>query len=410
MLAIAGTTCLVASPALAASSTVTTAGWTWADVEDTTLGIDDASSIRRDVLGSGLDLAGWTEDAFDNGFLSDVGYSWQVSDYLYPTPVSFDSVPGEGATVVASVSHDVGGGEDLDVDFTLEIAGSFARWTFDLSDGGGGFLDEVELYGGGELGSDDPIATPVGTDGLVMSDGTQYDPVLGFHIAADGSAATVSGQTGLDLAEFTATGASTVVLTVALLDYDPCRADDAVAEMVALVPSLPDHFGEDLAPLSGSCVTVGIPEPMTAGKPTDQLLDLAFTGALAGGSPRLDQQSYLDYVDTWTSGLAAIAAGLPEGLAVEVVPHPVTMEPALRLFGTPTASGNGEAPLVLYGATNGPDVAGELPLDAAIRFDVAAAPVLPATGPALSAGLLTAGLVALAAGATLRFAARRSAG
>lgn len=408
---IAGTlTTLVAAPAFADTATVETDGWNWLEVYDTTLGISDAEARHRDVLGSGVDLKGWTEDAFDaydavNGYLSGVGFDHtdpQLSAILLPTPVSFETDPAGGATIRSEVTgYDLGGGAFLDADFTLEIAGSFARWTIEVDDDGSGLVEAI--WGSGELGSP-TSTTQVGADGLIVTGPSGLGPIIGLHVESDGSADELDGSDP-EYPGFLSTGASRVVFTLALLDYDPCAEADAVDAMAALVPELGSHFGENLEPVLSDCVEVEAPAPMKVGTPTDQLLELTLLGDLASGHPRLDGDSYFDYIDLWTSGLGVLAPDLPAGLSLEVVEHPVTLQPALRLSGTPIEAASEATPLRLYGLRDSPDFAGEMPVAAALPLEIdsldLAAPE-PAGPPSLAdSGADTAGPLAVSAAAVL---------
>jgi hypothetical protein len=379
MLIVTGTvvavTAVAAPPAAAATATVTTAAWDWLDVHDTTLGVSDAVAYHRDALGSGVDLKGWTEDAFDayesvDGYLSSVGFDHAdplLSGYLIPTPVSFDVHPAGGATIVSEVvDYDLGGGASLDATFTLEIAGSFARWTIEIDDGGSGLVESV--WGSGELGSP-TAAAPVGGDGLVVTGPSGLGPVIGFHVESDGVSDAMDGSDP-EFPGFTSVGASTIAFTIALLDYDPCAEADAVAVMTALVPDLEAHLGEDLEPVLSDCVDIASAAQLQLGSPTDQLLELTLSDELAGGHSRLDGQSYFDYVDDWTSGLGVLAPDLPAGLDLEVVQHPVTMLPALRLSGMPIVAFSGDVPVRLYGIRQNQPFAGEMPLAATLALDI----------------------------------------
>lgn len=368
-------TTVSAVPAWAATATATTDGWDWIEVHDTALGISDAVAYHRDVLGSGVQLKGWTEDAFDahdaiNGYLSDVGFEHAdpaLSAYLFPTPVSFDLDPAGGVTVVSEVQdHDLGGGATLDARITLEVRGSFAQWTIEVDDGGSGLVESI--WGSGELGSPTNAAA-VGTDGLVVTGPPGLGPVVGLHVESDGAPNEMDGADP-EFPGFEAHGASTVVYTMALLEYDPCGEAAAVSAMTTLVPDLGAHFGEDMPPVLGACISVQSPAQMNVGSPTDQILTLTQSGALAGGHPRLDGETYFDYLDLWTSGVGTLAPDLPAGLTAEIVPHPDTLEPALRVSGTPIVAMSGEVPIRLFGIRNSPDFAGEMPVAATLRLDI----------------------------------------
>jgi hypothetical protein len=365
-----------ATPASAATLTVQTGGWDWVEVHDTALGISDATAFHRDVLGSGVVLKGWTEDAFDaylgvDGYLSSLGFEHQnpgLSALLAPVPESFVVHPDGGATVVSRVEDfDLGGGALLDVTVTLDIAGSFARWTIQVDDGGSGLVESV--VGSGELGSPTTIA-PVGGSGLVVSGPPGRGPVIGLHVESDGTSDVLDGSDP-EFPGFESVGATTIVFTLALLEYDPCAEAEAVAAMTTLVPQFPVRFGDDLAPVSSTtCLTVEAPAPMQIGDPVDEVLELELHDALAGGHPRLDGETYFDYVDLWTSGLSVLAPGLPAGLSAEIVEDPVTLLPALRVSGVPIEAMSGEVDLMFYGIRNDPGFAGELPVAATLRLDV----------------------------------------
>ena len=366
---------LVAQPAVADEYDNSTAGWYWEQVHDTALGISDAEAYHRDVLGTGVTLKGWTEDAFDayetvDGYLSSLGFTHvnpDLSQVLAPVPVSYLPQPGGGVRIISEhLDLDLGDGESLDVTVHLDIQGSFARWTISADDGGSGLV--TGFFGSGEFGSPTAAAN-VGVNGLVVSGPPGLGPVVGLSVTSDGDAEVFDG-TDPEFPGFEAFGATEIVVTLAMLEYDPCSESAAVAQMTAFVPDLESHFGADLAPVFGECVTVGTPDPLQAGQATDQLLPLTFSGALAGGHPRLDGDSYVDYIDVMTSGLAVLEGGLPNGLSLEIVEDPDTSQPALRLFGTPLLGFSGEVPLRLYGVRNNPDFSGEMPVAATLTLDI----------------------------------------
>lgn len=404
---------------------VDTPGWKWLSVRDTTLGIGDATAYHRDVLGTGDDLLGWTSDAFDqyesiNGFLDGVGYDHVLPNldaWLFPEPVS-SSVTPDGASFTSRVEETHLGDDDfLDVEFTLEIVGSFARWTIELV-GATHVLEGV--YGSGELGDHDG-ATMVGTNALVATDSTGFQPVVGMHVASNGTSTEVEYYEPAGVGFFSAE-ATQLVITIALLEYDSCSVEEAHDAMVDLVPELPDRFGDDLPPVLGDCIQVEAPEPMQVGTPTDQVLELTLVDEFAGGSARLENESYFRYLELYTGG-PGVLGDLPAGLNVEVVEHPVTSEPALRLFGMPIEAASGEHPLRFYGVRNLPDVMGEMPAAATVRlvvesFDLADpepepdpadggdAGTLPASGADPGAGIALAGACVLLGSLVWRRAVR----
>lgn len=424
--ALIGVSVLVAGPAAADEYELSTSGWDWIGVHDTALGISDAAAYHRDVLGSGLTLKGWTEDAFDayenvDGYLSSLGFTHVnpgLSGVLAPVPVSQLPQPGGGMRIISEqLDLDLGDGAFLDVTVVLDIRGSFARWTITADDGGSGLV--TGFFGSGEFGGP-TSATNVGAGGLVVTGPSGLGPVVGLSVTSDGDSELFDG-TDPEFPTFEASGATEMVVTVALLEYDPCGESAAIAQMTALVPDLESHFGTDLAPVFGECVTVGAPALLQAGQATDQLIPLTFSGALAGGHPRLDGDSYPDYIVDWTSGLAVLEDGLPNGLTLEIAGTPDA--PALRLVGTPLLAFSGEVPLRFYGVRNDPAYSGEMPIAATLTLDIdglditnpdpdgdggggAGGGELPPTGPGDATGSLVAGAAVLVLGVLVRLASR----
>ncbi|MFN4002296.1 hypothetical protein [Microcella sp.] len=364
-LALASAGVLVtASSAAAADADVATSDWLWEAVDDRAGLIDDAASYFVDYLDTPLDLYGFTDDAFD-GFLED-----EVDVTLGATTlgVTFTSTASDWvdfglSEFTATASADFGDGDILEITRTLEVQGSFARWSWAMTTSGGAPLADYTIDTVGDLGSDGGsiFLTPSGSTMVSYEDGGG-DPVIGYSVAG----ATYVATDGDEDVEFSFTADDAPVLTLALLEYDPCSLDDAITAMQDLLPTLAADFGDTLDPVyADDCLSVDEPDAVTG--PTDQRLEFV-------QQEGLDDWGYI-YDGAVDDGLTVRVLGAPAGLSFSVVADPDTNLPQLRMTGTPT-DGGGEVRVLLYFADG--DSSGDEPL--IVTFDVVVE--LAATGPA----------------------------
>lgn len=280
----------------------------WEEADDRALEIDDASSYYTDLFGSGVDVIGWTGDAFD-GFLFDLGVTDGVdTEFANLTPVSDDIVDGELSTIVATDTVALGAAT-VEVTVTLEIQGNYARWSITTEVSGG---SDVDVWVEGELGSDsDSEFTLLSPTTLVSTDGPDNgsDPIIGYQLIGDGASFDVTDGEDYVVVDFPA--GSTTSLVLALEDYDLCGRDAAVFDMTARVPTLNATFGATIMPADTRCVTIASPTRFSTSTTTDQAL--AVTDVSAANSDFAgetlddwaDDGDYLGEAELFTSGLPA---------------------------------------------------------------------------------------------------------
>lgn len=326
-----GAALAVAAPASADDWNISTPAIEWEYVEDNALYIEDAYAHYPDLFGSGVDVDGWTGDAFD-GFLNDFSLTYDgetVSANL--VPVSASIADGGLSTIVAS--GDVTFADETSVDFqaTLEIQGNYARWSFVFS---GDTAVGVSLWG--DLGSDSNSQyVSVGSDALVSHDQYGYDPIIGYQVAG----AEVAFSTGdVGYTGFSASTAAPLSIVIALQDYDPCSRDAAIAAMTARAASLSSTFGQVIYPMS-ECVSLVAPAGFVSGAKTTQTLALT----VADGVEQEEVQAYLG-----SEEIQWAIAGLPEGLSASFDRETLTFS----LTGTAPA-GTYEFRAVFFGAGEG---------------------------------------------------------
>jgi hypothetical protein len=379
----------IAAPATADESDIVTPDWLWLAVTDDALYIEDVYSYYADFKGSGVEIDGWTDDAFD-GFLNEVNLLWDGGSYQYVlTPVSADYVDNGLSTIVASGVQSING-NDITLTSTLEIQGGTARWSFDFA-GDAATLADTQLEILGELGSDgNSVYTPIATGGLVSSEGPDGgDPILGY--SSNGTNLAIDAVDGDDVVTFVSDAVNDTTLTVGFIEFDVCSVDAAVAAMTAAVPTLGAQFGTTFAPqYSDTCATVAAPV-VTAGKVN---VDLPITS-----SDLLTDWGYFDVEGT--SNLGVIPEGLPAGLALTI--SYVGTVPTLHLTGTAPA-GHYDVTAWVYipfdgeeGPFNG------YPLKVTFSFGTA----LAATGSAQPTPAIIGGSVLALLGVTLVLVASR---
>ncbi|MCA1942755.1 MAG: hypothetical protein LDL15_04040 [Yonghaparkia sp.] len=379
---------LAATPASAVTERVLTTDWWWSDVTDEGM-IGDAFPFYEDYLGSGVDVEGFTDDAFDD-FLqisADVTYGVTTLPLDY-AGVSRATVGGL-TTIVASATADFGDGVSVVVQRTLELQGSFARWSWTVTPTGA-TAAEFTIVEDGNLGSDeDSVFLGSGATRVSYEDGGN-DPIIGYSFA--NMSPTVAD--GDDDVVVTFTGDQAAVLTVALWDFDPCSFDAALAAAQAALPTLAADFGDALGSFyAEDCLTVETPALVSGA--TDQRLDIIESADLESNWDYLYGGAIADPED----GLTFVVLDAPAGLSFSLVADDVDNdEPQLRMAGSPTTGG--EVRLLFY-YTDGDNF---YPLEVAFDVEVG----LAATGPSdVAPAVLGVAAAFLGAGALLLVARRR---
>lgn len=389
---------LAAAPAMALTEDVYTPNWEWSSVSDDAAYVSDANAFYQSYLGSGLSMYGFTDDAFD-GFLQGQEDSGGASGTevtlgastldLIVTPVSQTQSAGL-TTIVAAGSLDFGDGNVITITRTLEIQGSFARWSWSVETVGAAAPADYTISEAGNLGSDeDSTFLADGPTRLVSYEAGGSDPIIGYSLAN----LTYSVTDGNDDVVVSFTGDQDAVLTLALIDFDPCSFDAALAAMQTAVTTLAADFGDTLPSYyAADCLTVETPDPSL----TDQRLDIIESDDLENNWDYIYAGSISDPAD----GLAVTVLSAPDGLTFSLVADDVDNdEPQLRMVGTPASAG--EVSLLFY-YTDGDNY---YPLE--VTFDVSSE--LAATGTSEVAPVaLGAAAALLVAGAVLLVVRRRA--
>jgi len=251
---------------------------------------------------------------------------------LVVTPVSTATVGGL-TTIVASGTVDFGDGNTVSLTRTLEIQGSFARWTWDVTGVTGSIAPaDYTITETGNLGSDsDSVFLADGPTRLVSYEDGGFDPIIGYNLA-NATYAVTDGDDDVDIS-FTAN--QDPVLTVALIDFDPCSFDAALAGMQSALATLAADFGDTLPSYyADGCLTVEAPALITGA--TDQRLDIIESDDLETNWDYIYGGSISDPED----GLAVTVLSAPAGLSFSLVADDVDSdEPQLRMTGSPAAGG-----------------------------------------------------------------------
>jgi len=395
-----GTALAVALPASADSHDFVSDGVAWWDVVDDAVQIIDANPFMYDLFGSGIDVDGWTYDAFDT-FLDGFHVSAGVIDYdMVMTPVSVDINPGGVSTFVATGEQNLGGGFEIEAQVTLTLAGSYARWEIDTAG-----TDGLDVWVTGQLGSGPDTVFPHVTPTTLVSASTSTDaPIIGYQLSGAGAAFDVADGSGEVHVDLPLVGSATLVM--AFQDYDPCSRDAALAAMVARVGSLGSTFGQTITMLDSNCFTVDAPSAFPAGTSTDQTLALLANPALFD---QTELELFLEENDE--VHIQLLTQGLPAGMSLEIDPATAT----LHLTGT-AAAGSYPVRFAFFRVDSDDDA--YLPLLSTITLQVvgddeAADPELAATGAsdAAPAAAMFGGMLLLVGAVLggLRSASRRRA-
>jgi hypothetical protein len=393
-----------ALPARADTGTVLNATSWWDRVNDNALDIQNTQAYYPDLFGSGDTVRGASGHAVNHFILGFTASDGAETLAVTTVPQQFDLVDGGLSTVRATASVHFASGAEVDFTVTLEIQGSYARWTIV-----GATDDDIRARVSGSTGSggDSRFLQPSPTT-LVSSDGIQQqDTVAGYQVTGtDVSVDVTDGDPAVDI-DFAAAGTTTIALAVG--DHDYCGQADAIADMVARVPTLGATFGEDIAAPDTHCLTVAQPLAFAAGAATDQTLQVTdISNWQSTGTSALDQLRGADFL----AGARLYSSGLPAGLTLGYD----TASKSLRLQGT---AAQGSYPvriaLAFVDQSSSPAIL-RTPVFATLAVTVTAAdagggtpdgsgPELAATGAPSPSLAVLAGLLLLAGGGAL--AARR---
>lgn len=329
-----------ATSASALTDGVVTPGWSWSAVSDDGAAINDAESLFENYLGTDVDPFGFTDDAFD-GFLTTIDVTLGATTLTnvadQPTLSDFEFTPGTSSWVdngrselTASAEVDFGDGDVLRIERTLEIEGSYARWSWEFTALGGSPGSAYEITVEGNLGSDSgTTVVDAFSNTFVTYELDGFDPIIGYQVQSLGL------SYGYDIVGedvfFNFTADAPAQVDVALLEFDPCSRDAAIEQMGGLVSTLPDSFGDTLEPVyADDCLYVAAPAPIS--------------GSANAFLPLLEQPDLADYgyLDTSSiaNGLSFRVLGAPAGLSFALENDSTTGLPGIRMTGTPAAAGD----------------------------------------------------------------------
>ena len=334
---------IAVAPAAYAGSTnsqdILTPGWEWSDVENDGQFISDLGAYFPDFQGTGTELYGWSDDAFDGLFES---YGWSDAEFTYPgygaeemnfSPVSENYVNNGLTTIVGSQDIDFGDGLTFTATSTMEIQGSYVRWAVSLVSTGVGDLDGLSYTFTGNLGSDGQTVWVAGAAGEYVSyqdpaSGYWLDPILGWNLTSTGTAA-LDVATGND--DVIVAGTGDFVLTLVAAEWDVCSFDAALAGVTAALPTLDATFGGTLGEFyTTNCWALASPAVADAGTAIDFTVALDAIPAQFGVIFDEDDSDYLD-------DIGLIVKSAPAGVTV-TLERDVDDNPYLHVVGAMPAT------------------------------------------------------------------------
>jgi hypothetical protein len=325
----------VSTAAFATTFTINTPMVQWKGVDDAKPTVDDATAFLTDFRGTGHNIDGWTNEAFDSYLSTRI----RVYEDETTQTLSFSKVGELGTTsgvttanYSATYPDTLLGGGTVTAQMTIE--GNFVRFAFSAVPTTGTAKPNIDFTG--QLGSDsNTLYTVVSPSGLVSYDSTGRDFVNGYSITTgtftyDGQVAGIARDDVMVSADL---DNGPVVLTVALLDYDPCSLAAAVSTMASLVPTFGSIFGSDLEPqFDPTCFGVSLPagtSPIVPGQQVDILLPFVARSEL-GGSFSQNEHS---------KRVLGQVLGLPAGLSAVLIRNSDDQRAELRITGSTTQTG-----------------------------------------------------------------------
>ncbi|WP_156159146.1 hypothetical protein [Demequina gelatinilytica] len=417
VLGLAAGAALIAGPASAEASAISSGPVVWTGVGDGGY-IEDAAAAYLGLGADGFDVTGWTADAFD-GFLDSM-YFMASDNYVTVNPSSFSYVSGigiwggttelvwdAGFSLFDPTSDDL---YDYTATLTLSLEGSYARWDIDVvadvpTTDTARVIDAMEWGIRGELGSDEgTVYDQVDARSLVSHDSDGWDPIVAYHGVADTVSIEAFDEDDRPWFYMNLTAAGHAALVVSLQDYAPCARDAAIEAQVAAAASLDRTFGEALLPpATDACMTVGAADAVTEGVAFEQALPLELTEeGSSSWQVGLAEGRFAPETEDITTEFSVLDA--PEGVDAEFVLDEETEEARVVLTGTVDVAGTYDVLVALY-LTAG-ESAG-LPLVYSIPLTVAPlaleAGTVEASGSAIVGGKLTAATYGWPADATLSY-------
>lgn len=384
-----------ALPAAAAEQDVETPGWRWLDVSDNAYELQDAESYYPSFLGSGVELDGWRDDAFDDLMriaFFDEGVGDQVDTYPFVrfgadesgvltfTPVSGSWVDNGRSEFVSTAAADFGDGRVVTVTFTMRVEESTVQWVIE-QEVVGGDPATVELVFGGDLGADsDATFIDLGSGAWVSHDENRGDPVIAWLLA--GGIGAPSFTDGVGRVAFTAAATQTSTVTVGVIDFDECSFDEALATMSAAAPTL--ALGMAFEPLYVTdCLTTPTTVSLGPGQPATEVLPLVLSEPLLD-----DNWAPSDAITFAENGWRVDIVEGPAGLTATLEWVEATSSLQIRLGGTPTEAWSGPVTFVVH---NGDEpVLVETTLSVELAATGAADGVIPLLVGGIGAALLGA--------------------
>lgn len=354
----------VALAGASASGDAQTGNWRWHDVTDNGVSIYDVSAYYPDFAGTGLGLFGWARDGFDELFFDPFGGD-PTGEWFYlgeTAQIDFDPIgaPDYGSDSIVSQGYqrvvidlEEGATAEFDAYITLEMEGSFARWTLRIEPANGADVSNLIYDLRGELGSDFETTVVTVADNQLVSyqaPADAIDPIIGWHLEADSAAIGVHPGDPDNMGpwlggEVVVSGVGDFVLTIGVVDYDPCSFDEALDYMVATVPDFPAVAGGSLASFyTVDCLQLPTPAPQVVGTPLDILIPLELPAEFFVWHPAWQGDDY-------SANFAVAFLDIPAGVSGQVVD--VAGAPYLNLTGTvPAQESTIEA--VLYSTFENP--------------------------------------------------------
>ena len=290
-----------------------------------------------------VNLYGWTGDAFDGwGVVTlDDGEAgtWTMSQAV---PDSLTTAADGTTTIIFTdnTENTLAFSSPYNVTATITLQGSFARWSVDVARQDAAPVDEGLMVNiSGNLGSDfwSTFSQTGSSMVMVSNDGERYDPVLSWQASNTGGTFDGWDHTeGDDIITAAATGASNLTAIVAMVEWDPCSFDAALAYAESIKSVLVDNFGSALAPFYG-CMTVD-PLTLVAGTPTTATLTYVIWQRVTDPDGK---HGYFGYNDPSfvLEPVAVDIQGLPAGVTYSQSQDPATGLVTVQLAGSPTEGG-----------------------------------------------------------------------
>ena len=289
-------------------------------------------------------LYGWTNDAFDGWgvvtLVDENSNDWTLNQ---ATPDSVTTAPDGTTTVVFSgnTSDALMYSTSYDVTATITLQGSFAKWSVDIARIDSAPVDaNLFIVVTGTVGANDQSIFDRVDHTLVSSDGGINDPVVAWqatHVGGSFPAHPWSATDGNDQIQASAYGSTNLSVIAAMVEWDPCSYDAALAYAESIKTTLVDNFGTELEPLQ-ACLTVA-PLSLNVGTPVTSTLSYSIPANATDPDGFWRFFGYNDPEFIFNPVTVDIQ-GLPAGVTFTQSQDPATGVVTIRLAGTPTESGS----------------------------------------------------------------------